>query len=78
MNTQLLSIIQLVASVLLIISIMFQRSDKGLDGAFGGSTDSNVGAKVQRRGPELFFFQATIILAIILVGTALISLTQAA
>jgi protein translocase SecG subunit len=78
MNTQLLSIIQLVASVLLIISIMFQRSDKGLDGAFGGSTDSNVGAKTQRRGPELFFFQATIVLAIILVGTALISLTQVA
>lgn len=76
MNTQLLSIIQLVVSLLLIVSIIFQRSDKGLDGAFGGSSDSGVGAKIKRRGPELFFFQATIVLAIALVGTALISLSQ--
>lgn len=76
MNTHLLSIIQLVISVLLIIAIIFQRSDKGLDGAFGGSSDSGVGAKIKRRGPELFFFNVTIILAIALVGTALISLTQ--
>lgn len=76
MNTHVISIIQLVSSILLIISIIFQRSDKGLDGAFGGSSDSGVGAKIQRRGPELFFFQVTIVLAIVLVGTALISLTQ--
>lgn len=69
----LLPIIQLVVSILLIIAIVMQRSDKGLDGAFGGS-DTGGGVKYRRRGPEQFFYQSTIVLAIALVGATVASI----
>jgi protein translocase SecG subunit len=67
------NIIQLIISILLIIVIVLQRSDKGLDGAFGGS-DTGGNVKFRRRGPELFYYRATIVLAIALVAVALVTI----
>lgn len=71
--THTLPYIQLVISILLIIVIILQRSDKGLDGAFGGS-DTGGGIKYKRRGPELFFYRSTIALSILLVASIVFSL----
>lgn len=63
---QSLPIIQLVLSIIVIVTILLQRSDRGLDGAFGGS-DSGNGIQYKRRGAELFLFRASIVSALALV-----------
>jgi len=55
--------IQIVLSVLLVAAILFQRSEAGLGGAFGG--DSFSGAEHTRRGFEKNLFYATIVIAIL-------------
>ncbi len=73
---QALPIIQLIISILLTVVILFQRSDKGLDGAFGGS-DTGGGVKYKKRGAELFMHNATIVLAVLLVISVIIPLLSA-
>lgn len=64
-----LSIIQLVSAVLLIISILLQNRGTGLGSAFGG--EGNVYRT--KRGLESVLFKATIVLAVIFLGSSLLS-----
>lgn len=69
--TRILPIIQIVVSILLIVTIALQQSAAGVGGALGGS-DSAVAFRT-RRGFERFLFTSTIILAILFFVTALIA-----
>ncbi len=65
--------IQILLSVLLVASILMQRSDAGIGGAFGGgdAPSSNFHTK---RGGEKMLFNTTIILALIFVLSAFATL----
>jgi preprotein translocase subunit SecG len=67
MNT-ILTIIQIVLSVVLVAAILLQNSESGLGSAFGG--DDSGAAKTTRRGAEKILFRATIVIAIIFVATS--------
>jgi protein translocase SecG subunit len=58
--------LQIILSVLLIISILLQRSEESLGGAFGGS-DSVDTTKSSRRGSEKTLFQSAIVIAVLFV-----------
>ncbi len=65
-----LSVIQIVISVLLIAAILLQQRGTGLSAAFGGE-----GTFYRtKRGLEKVLFAATIVLAILFFGTALASI----
>lgn len=66
----LLAIAQIVISVLLIGSILFQQQSAGSSAIFGGSG----GTYFQRRGTEKFLFLSTIILGVIFFGLAILNL----
>jgi protein translocase SecG subunit len=70
--THFLPYIQIVLAILLILAISFQRSGDGMEGALGG-TASNI-THFARRGGEKILFFATIIIAILFAGTAVISI----
>ena len=74
MNTiaQFLPYIQLILAILLIIVISLQRSGDGMEGALGG-TASNL-THFARRGGERALFFATIIIAILFIGVAVIDI----
>lgn len=55
--------IQIVLSVLLIVSVLLQQSSAGVGGIFGGSDGGSFTRT--RRGFEKFLFQTTIVLAIL-------------
>jgi preprotein translocase subunit SecG len=67
-----LPIIQIVLAVLLTVAVLFQQSEAGAGGAFGGS--DSVSSWRTRRGFEKFLFSATIVLAILFVVSALLAL----
>ncbi len=69
-----LPIIQIVLAVLLTVAVLFQQSEAGAGGAFGG-TDS-VSSWRTRRGFEKFLFTATIVLAVLFVVSALMALIR--
>jgi protein translocase SecG subunit len=69
-----LPIIQIVLAVLLTVAVLFQQSEAGAGGAFGGS--DSVSSWRTRRGFEKFLFTATIVLAILFVVSALMALIQ--
>jgi len=58
--------VQIILSILLVISILLQKSDAGLGGAFGSGNDGG-STYHTRRGFEKFLFSFTIVLAILLV-----------
>ncbi|MDB5225133.1 MAG: Preprotein translocase SecG subunit [Candidatus Adlerbacteria bacterium] len=64
--------IQMVLSILLITSVLLQQTGASLGGAFGG--DNFSAAYHTRRGSELFLFWATIVIAVLFAGTALLAL----
>lgn len=67
---KILNIIQIILSVLLVITILLQHRGTGLGGAFGG--ESNVYRS--KRGIEKFLFYVTIVLAVLFVTAAIINL----
>jgi len=67
---QIINIVQLVISLLLILSILLQSRGAGLSGTFGG--DSAV--YTTRRGAEKMLYWVTLILALAFVGLAVASL----
>ncbi|TRZ78375.1 preprotein translocase subunit SecG [bacterium] len=67
-----LDIIQLVSSVLIVITILLQRRGSGLSATFGGGEGNFYHAK---RGFEKALLIITIILAIVFLGTALLRIT---
>ena len=69
----LLSIAQIIISVLLITTILLQQRGSGLSGAFGGSGG---GAYYQKRGMEKVLFRSTIVLAVLFISVAFLNLLK--
>lgn len=67
---QALPYIEITLSLLLIIGIVLQQRGANLGGAFGG--DNFASTFYKRRGAEKFLFQATIVLAILFVASAIL------
>lgn len=65
-----LKYVQIIIAVLLMISILLQHRGTSLGGAFGG--EGNVYRS--RRGAEKFLYWATIVLAVIFVGLAVLNI----
>ena len=63
------SIIQVIVSVLLVISILLQNRGSGLSAAFGG----DFGGYYTKRGFEKFLFYFSIILSILFIIMAIIN-----
>lgn len=67
METQILTYAQIVLSLLLVATILFQQRGTGLSSTFGGS-----GLEYStKRGAEKIIFIATIVLAILFLATSL-------
>jgi protein translocase SecG subunit len=64
-----LNIIQIVISILLITVILVQQKGTTLGGAFGGDSTTFT----SKRGAEKFLHIATIVLAIIFIGLAIVN-----
>lgn len=64
--------VQIILSILLIITILLQKSESGLGSAFGSGNDGG-GTYHTRRGFEKFLFRLTIILAILLVVSSILA-----
>lgn len=60
--------IQIALSLLLVAGIVLQQRGAGLGGAFGG--DNFASTFYKRRGAEKFLFNATIVIAILFVASA--------
>lgn len=65
--------IQLTLSVLIVISVLLQRSEAGAGGSFGGADNWN-SAYHTRRGFEKFIFNFTIVLGVLFAVSALLIL----
>ncbi|MEK7642266.1 MAG: preprotein translocase subunit SecG [Patescibacteria group bacterium] len=66
--------IQIILAVVLGILILLQQSEGSLGSAFGGG---NLGENTHvRRGPELWIFRITILVAILFVASSLLNLIQ--
>lgn len=65
--------VQIVLSVLLIISILIQKSEAGVGGSFGGNDNFNSGFHT-RRGFEQKLFYFTIIIVILFALSSLLIL----
>lgn len=66
----LLTVLQVMVSILLITAILLQQKGAGLGGVFGGT--GNVYST--KRGVDKILFRATILLAVLFFGIALTSL----
>lgn len=67
-----LSYIQIILAILMSALILIQNSEGSLGAAFGGSS-MDMGFKT-RRGPELWIFRITIMVACLFVASTLINL----
>ncbi|HEY4479984.1 MAG TPA: preprotein translocase subunit SecG [Candidatus Paceibacterota bacterium] len=67
-----LSYIQIISGVLLCGLILIQQSESALGSAFGGSGMDS--APRTRRGPELWIFRSTIVVACLFVGFSVVNL----
>jgi len=67
---KIISLSEIVISVLLIISILLQNKGTGLSGTFGG----DMGGYYSKRGFEKFLVRFSIFLAVIFIGLAIASL----
>ncbi len=72
---KLLGTIQIVISVLLIISILLQNRGAGLSETFGGGAGGG-NVYQTKRGFDKFLFGATVVLALLFLGTAFYSFLQ--
>lgn len=70
---KLISIIQIIVSVLLVISILLQNRGAGLSGTFGGS----MGGYYTKRGFEKFLVYFSIGLSVLFIGLAIANLVLA-
>lgn len=65
---KLLTVSQIIVSVLLIVSILLQNRGSGLGSAFG----SDFGGYYTKRGMEKFLFYASVVLGTVFVGLAVL------
>lgn len=73
MRTLIISLIQIVISILLVTAILLQQRGTGLGAAFGGSSD----VFRTKRGIEKSLFYATIVLAVLFFVTAIVNVLLA-
>jgi protein translocase SecG subunit len=66
---KLITVSQIVVSILLIVSILLQNRGSGLSSAFGG----DFGGYYTKRGMEKFLFYVSIFLGVIFVGLAILT-----
>ena len=66
-----ISITQIIISVILIVLILLQERSSGLSGVFGGGEGEFY---QKRRGMEKLIFRATIVLVVIFAGLSLVNL----
>ena len=66
-----ISIFQIIVSIVLVILILLQERSAGLSGVFGGGETEFY---QKRRGLERMIFSATIILVIVFAGLSLLNL----
>ena len=71
MNTLITALpyLEIVLSLLLIVGVVLQQRGAGLGGAFGG--DNFASTFYKRRGAEKFLFNATIVIDVLFVVTAI-------
>lgn len=69
---KLLTIIQTIVAIALMAAILLQNRGAGLGGVFGGGDSSNVFST--KRGLEKTLFRATIVLAVVFIGLALVNI----
>ncbi len=69
----LIPILQIIISVLIVVSILLQERSAGLSGIFGGEGG---GFYQTRRGLEKIIFVSTIVLLIVFVGLAVFQLIR--
>ncbi len=67
--------IQITLSILLIVSVLIQKSEAGVGGSFGGSDNFNSGFHT-RRGFEQKLFYFTVIIAILFIVSSLLILIK--
>lgn len=60
--------LQIIFSILLVVTVMLQKSESGLGSAFGSGNDSGV-TYHKRRGFEKLAFNLTIVFAVLLVAS---------
>lgn len=70
--SQILPYIQVILSILLIVGILFQRSEASLGSAFG--SENAMGGRFTRRGLEKTLFHGTLIIAVLFAASAFASL----
>ena len=68
---EIISIAQIILSVLLIVFILFQQKSGGGSAIFGSGSG---GVSFKKRGPEKFLFYGTIVLSIIFFSLAIVNL----
>ncbi|MFA4955142.1 MAG: preprotein translocase subunit SecG [Patescibacteria group bacterium] len=73
MRTLIISLIQIVISILLVTAILLQQRGTGLGAAFGGSSD----VFRTKRGIEKSLFYATVVLAVLFFVTAIVNVLLA-
>ena len=67
-----ISVIQVILSVVLIVLVLLQRNEASIGAAFGGGDEG--GVTHTRRGPEKAIFIATIIVAILFAASSVAAL----
>lgn len=72
LNNEMLSYIQIVLAVILGALILVQQSEGSLGAAFGGHDMG--GLARTRRGPELWIFRGTIVVACLFVASTVLNL----
>lgn len=70
---KLLTIAQIIVSILLMISVLLQNRGSGLSAAFGG----DFGGYYTKRGMEKFLFYSSIALGTIFIGLSILSIVMA-
>lgn len=64
-----LTVVQIIVSVLFVISVLVQQRESGFSAAIGGQAGANV--QTTKRGAEKIVSQASVVLAIIFVALSL-------
>ncbi len=67
-------ITQIVLSLLTVIAILFQSSEKGMDGAFGGGSSGSDSGSSTKRGLELRLYHITIATSLLLAGSIIVKI----
>jgi len=67
-----LAYIQIVLGIILVVLILVQHSEGSLGAAFGGGGAESISRT--RRGPELWIFRGTIIVACLFVASTILNL----